>query len=299
MRFTPPTFAALPLVVLAGCGATFDYDGLRDFDAQGSGFGTALSREYKALALYEADEMYDWPDAAHFGAKALAAARGPVEPERPGNWRLPSDALGAITAAHARLTAVLDGGARTRLPDTAAVAQARYDCWLEQQEENWQTDHIARCRDAFFATLGTLESNLAQSPAGEDPSPVTPAALDAGDAEAAPRAFSMFFAFDSDSLDTEAQEIVRRIAGAVGGGGAVRVLVGGHADRAGPRAYNDSLSWRRADAVRAALIAAGIDSDRIAIWAYGETRPRIATADGIRHPENRRVEITVGPAPGT
>jgi len=59
MRPTTTVFAALPMLVLAGCGATFDYDGLRAFQAQGDGFGAVLSREYKNLALYEADDMYD------------------------------------------------------------------------------------------------------------------------------------------------------------------------------------------------------------------------------------------------
>jgi len=299
MRYFPAAAVALPVLALAGCGATFDYAGLRAMEPDGAGFGAALSREYKALALYEADAMHDWPDAAHFGTKAIAATDQLVEPENPPDWRLPSDSLDAVTAAHARLTAALAQGARTRLPDTAAVAQARYDCWLEQQEENWQVEHIARCRDAFFATLGALEANLAQFRPANDGSPVQPAALGTSDADATPRAFSMFFAFDSDDLDTEALGVVRRIAGAAGSGDAVRILVGGHADRAGAESYNESLSWRRADSVRDALIAAGIDSDRIAIRAYGENRPRVATADGMRHPENRRVEITVGPAPGT
>jgi len=126
-----------------------------------------------------------------------------------------------------------------------------------------------------------------------------PAALDAGDRETTPRAFSLFFAFDSDDLDAEARDVVARIARATSDGDAVCVFLGGHADRAGARSYNQSLSQRRADSVRDALIAAGIGSDRIAIRAYGETRPRVVTADGMRHPENRRVEITVGPAPGT
>jgi len=299
MRPTMTVFAALPMLVLAGCGATFDYDGLRAYRAQGDSFGAALSREYKDLALYEADDMYDWPDAAHFGAKALAAAHGPVDPENPADWRLPSTTVGPITAAYARLTSVLESGARSRLPLTAAVAQARYDCWLEQQEENWQIGHIARCRDAFFAMLGSLETNLAQSPTAKDASPLKPATLDTGEPETAPRAFSLFFAFDSDDLDAEARDVVARIVRVAGPGDPVRVLVGGHADRAGTRTYNQSLSQRRADSVRDALIAAGIGLDRIAIRAYGETRPRVVTADGIRHPENRRVEITVGPAPGT
>jgi hypothetical protein len=74
--------------LLAGCGATFDYDELRSSSASGEGFTPALSREYKSFALFETDEMMDWPDAAHFGEKTLVAARGTVPPpERLEDWR--------------------------------------------------------------------------------------------------------------------------------------------------------------------------------------------------------------------
>ena len=55
---------ALLVTLLAGCGATFDYEGLRRLDPAGDDFAGRLSREYKALALFEADRMYDWPDGA-------------------------------------------------------------------------------------------------------------------------------------------------------------------------------------------------------------------------------------------
>ena len=70
----------------------------------------------------------------------------------------------------------------------------------------------------------------------------------------------------------------------------------GHADRAGPDPYNRSLSLRRAEIVGQELIELGIDPGRITITAYGESRPRVTTPDGMREPRNRRVEILIGPA---
>lgn len=296
MRPTAAAVAAVPMLLLAGCGATFDYAALRAFEAPGAGFDAALSREYKALALYEADAMHDWPDAARFGAKAYAAAAGTAKPEDPRDWRLPAGTRGAIFAASARLGAALADGARVRAPAETATAQARFDCWLEQQEENWQTAHIARCREGFQAALAAVETTLARSPGAGSATPAALGGVGAGDT---PRAFTLFFAFDSAGLGDEARRVVARVAREAAAGHGVRVLVGGHADRSGTAAHNDALSWRRADAVRAALIAAGVGSERIAIRAYGETRTRVATPDGIRHPANRRVEITVGTASGT
>jgi outer membrane protein OmpA-like peptidoglycan-associated protein len=69
------------------------------------------------------------------------------------------------------------------------------------------------------------------------------------------------------------------------------VLVEGHADRSGPESYNLALSQRRAEAVAAALRARGVPGDAMSLQAFGETRPRVPTADGVREPQNRRVEI--------
>lgn len=70
-----------------------------------------------------------------------------------------------------------------------------------------------------------------------------------------------------------------------------RVMVGGHADRAGTEAYNDDLSKRRADNVAKRLIAGGVEASSVTIEAFGETQPTVPTDDGVREPANRRVEI--------
>jgi len=71
------------------------------------------------------------------------------------------------------------------------------------------------------------------------------------------------------------------------------VVVIGHTDRVGSRKRNDALSLKRAQWVRARLIAAGIPKDRIEAVGRGEREPLIPTADGVPEPENRRVEIRV------
>ena len=245
--------------------------------------------------------MYDWPDAAHFGEKAVAAAAGhAVQPERPADWRLPAARIGEITAAGARLGAVFERGARQNLPSLAARAQARFDCWLEQQEENWQTDHIARCRGGFLDALAELEGALPPLAKSPLPAAALPAAHAAPEPAKAsePVAFTVLFEFDSDTLDGEsAAAAVGAMVEAARAGRTVRVIINGHADRAGTDAYNRGLSLSRADAVRARLLARGIPADHISVNAFGESRPRVGTPDGVREPRNRRVEVTVGPAP--
>jgi OOP family OmpA-OmpF porin len=289
-------FQVLLALILAGCGSTFDYEALRRQESAGDNFTQALSREYKAFALYEADRMYDWPDAAHFGAKAMLSARGVVPiPERLADWRLPAAETGAVAAARARLMAVLDGGARHRSPATAARAQARFDCWVEQQEENWQIDDIARCRDGLHAALVELEGPGQAA----EPAPVHPVVYERGDGEgpAASQAYALFFALDRADLRGDELATVEAIAELARRGGSARIVLAGHADRAGPQSYNWTLSRRRAETVRSALVALGVNPQRILSNAYGETRPSVDTPDGIVEPRNRRVEVVVGPAP--
>ena len=76
------------------------------------------------------------------------------------------------------------------------------------------------------------------------------------------------------------------------------VTLAGHADRSGSDAYNVGLSQRRANNVRSYLAGRGVPDGSITTEAFGESRPLVDTADGVREPQNRRVEITFGPGSG-
>jgi len=58
------------------------------------------------------------------------------------------------------------------------------------------------------------------------------------------------------------------------------------------------LSQRRTDAIRANMTGKGVSDGAITSQAFGKSRPLVATADGVREPQNRRVEITFGPGSG-
>jgi len=76
-----------------------------------------------------------------------------------------------------------------------------------------------------------------------------------------------------------------------------RIEVNGYTDNSashpGPRGerYNQGLSVRRADSVKAELIRDGVPSTAIDIHGYGESHPLVATGANTREPQNRRVEI--------
>jgi OmpA-OmpF porin, OOP family len=70
-------------------------------------------------------------------------------------------------------------------------------------------------------------------------------------------------------------------------------VVVGHTDRQGSLEYNDGLSLRRAERVRAQLVRIGIAGERIGVAGRGERAPLVPTEDGVAEPRNRRVEIIV------
>lgn len=266
--------------MLVGC--TSDIEQIRGTTAgTGSAFTQALTTEYREFALFEADEMYDWPDASYFARKGLAASAGEVVlPEELANWDLPADKIDEMSAARSKLVGLLDAGGRDNAPEIAARAQAKFDCWVEQQEENHQPDHIAACRDDFFAALAELEQAMAPAPMAE------PMAM-------APDTFIVYFDFDRSNLNAAGQAVMNEVMAAIAANPGTPISVTGHADRSGPEDYNMGLSLRRADTVREALIGGGVSADQITVSGRGEEEPAVPTADGVREQANRRVEIII------
>ncbi len=103
--------------------------------------------------------------------------------------------------------------------------------------------------------------------------------------------FLVFFDWDKADLTTDAATTLDATAAMLRDCGFPQVSLDGYADRSGSDGYNQSLSIRRADAVRAYLAAHGVPQGAIAAQGFGESNPRVATADGVRELQNRRVEI--------
>jgi len=110
--------------------------------------------------------------------------------------------------------------------------------------------------------------------------------------------FMVFFDWDRDNITAQAAAILDNAAAAYQQTGQAQVMLAGHADRSGSDQYNVGLSQRRAANVRAYLAGRGIPEGVMTTEAFGESRPLVETADGVREPQNRRVEITFGPGSG-
>jgi outer membrane protein OmpA-like peptidoglycan-associated protein len=73
-----------------------------------------------------------------------------------------------------------------------------------------------------------------------------------------------------------------------------RVQIDGFTDSVGTDGYNEELSQRRADAVKAALVSRGVDPARIGTEGYGKAYPVASNNDSGGRQLNRRVEVVIG-----
>ena len=103
---------------------------------------------------------------------------------------------------------------------------------------------------------------------------------------------NVFFEFDRSRLTREAQQIVAQIANQMQSHSLSATLIG-KADLTGSDSYDLALGRRRADAVAQELARLGVARNRIAIDSAGKRQPPVKTADGVREPRNRVVEVTL------
>jgi OOP family OmpA-OmpF porin len=112
-------------------------------------------------------------------------------------------------------------------------------------------------------------------------------------AAATPPSFMVFFDWDRSNLSEQALGTIRQAAAAFKSKGNARITATGHTDTSGPESYNMALSLRRANAVKDALVREGVPAQAISVIGRGEQGLLVQTGDGVREPQNRRVEIVV------
>src|SRR5215470_2995648 len=114
------------------------------------------------------------------------------------------------------------------------------------------------------------------------PAPPPPAYGPAPAAAPAPlasqgRSFRVFFDFDKASLTRDGERVVQNAAEAYRRTGSARVEVTGYTDLSGTPQYDEALSKRRADSVRAALVARGVPAGSITESWHGKRDPLVST----------------------
>jgi len=131
-----------------------------------------------------------------------------------------------------------------------------------------------------YAFGATAPAPAAPAPAAVAPSPVS-------------RSYLVFFDWDKANLTDRARQIVSEAAANSTKVQYTRLEVNGYTDTSGTPQYNQGLSVRRAQAVAAELVKDGVPKSAIAIQGFGETHLLVPTGQGVREPQNRRVEIII------
>jgi OOP family OmpA-OmpF porin len=147
----------------------------------------------------------------------------------------------------------------------------------------------------------------APAPAAPAPAPVAKPAPDAPKKPAIVNiASTELFEFNKSTLTADARGLLdREVIGRLKDLGTIRYInVNGHADRLGTPQYNQKLSEKRADAVRAYLVAKGVDAKSVETFGFGKTLPVKACPDQKQRKDlieclspNRRVVVEIQGTP--
>lgn len=187
---------------------------------------------------------------------------------------------------------------------TAAGAQ-NIDNWKNGSNDLvWKNGTNELCwRDAFWTPATAAQScdGAIVPVAAPAPAPVAaPAPAPAPAPVPAPVAASKvtfqadaFFDFDKAVLKPEGKAKLDDLAGKIQGITLEAVITVGHTDSVGSDAYNQKLSVRRAEAVKAYLVSKGVDAKSIYTEGKGESKPVADNKSKAGRAQNRRVEIEV------
>ncbi len=165
-------------------------------------------------------------------------------------------------------------------------------CW---RDANWTPATAAPGCD------GALVAPKAAAPASVAAAPVAPAVVAPKPAVVAPvmvaekvtYAADAFFDFNKSVLKPEGKAKLDDLVGKVKGINLEVIIAVGHTDSVGGDAYNQKLSVRRSEAVKAYLVSSGIEKNRVYTEGKGEKQPVADNKTAEGRAKNRRVEIEV------
>ena len=177
---------------------------------------------------------------------------------------------------------------------TAAVAQ-NVDNWRNASGDVWKNSTGLCWRDANW-TPATAAKDCDGAVAAPAAAPAPKAAAPAPQAPAASKvtyAADAFFDFDKSVLKPAGKAKLDDLVGKVKGINLEVIIAVGHTDSVGSDAYNQKLSVRRAESVKAYLVSKGIEKNRIYTEGKGEKQPVADNKTKEGRAKNRRVEIEV------
>ena len=198
---------------------------------------------------------------------------------------------------------------------TAAGAQT-VDNWVSANGITWKNGTNELCwRNANWtpatAAVGCDGAIVAAAPVPAAPAPAAPAPAPAAAVVPAPvvpapapapvppaatkvtYAADAFFDFDKSVLKPEGKAKLDDLVGKVKGINLEVIIAVGHTDAVGTDGYNQGLSVKRSEAVKAYLVSKGIEKNRVYTEGKGEKQPVADNKTTEGRAKNRRVEIEV------
>ena len=160
-------------------------------------------------------------------------------------------------------------------------------CW---RDASWTPATAAPGCDGALAPVAQAAPAPAATPATPAPAPAAKPAVVPSKVTFAADAF---FDFDKSVLKPEGKAKLDDLVSKIQGINLEVIIAVGHTDSVGSAAYNQRLSVRRAEAVKAYLVNKGVERNRVYTEGKGETQPVATNKTAAGRAQNRRVEIEV------
>ena len=290
-------FLSLALLFLFSCSASYEKLSNDSFNPP-TNLSRHLMEAYKIKADFEAKEMHDWNSAKLYAEKALGAANGKdILPEKINYWVVPANKRLELIKGYDNLMTVYQEVVLLD-PFNLAKAISSLDCWAEQQEENWQTWDINKCRNDFLSAMHEIYGSLQKEEEISTKQKSNREIIKLDDSVSIVTKNSenkilqiIYFDFDKSKLSDVSIEEIKNFIN-TNKKTIKKFIVVGHTDTMGTKKYNKVLSLERAEAVQKVLTELGIEKNNIHILGKGEDNLRVQTADEVKHPANRRAEIS-------
>jgi flagellar motor protein MotB len=263
--------AVLAALFLSNCAEPAISD-LDKAPKEGAEFTIALAKEYSDLAKKESRIYNDVIDARHFALKGQQAAEGKiVEPEDLKDWDIHPNDKPMIEDGRHRLLFVLARGGFYIEPELMAKVQVAFDCMIEEYEEGSnlhkdQSREMGICHKLFWDRLKQAEEALFRN------GPVR----------------SVSFDYNSANIEHDGMLVVKDVVARIKKFQDRRIMLVGHTDPVGKAGHNKNLSYARAEAVKKALIAQGLQPHMIKIVVG---RGEIKNSRRELEPASRDVDI--------
>ncbi|HPU50155.1 MAG TPA: OmpA family protein [Burkholderiaceae bacterium] len=219
---------------------------------------------------------------------------------------LVASALIAVSTVASAQTADPKNSGYVISPNSQVVKSGQGLCW---RTGYWTPAHAIRgCDDDLLPKAAPAAAAAPRSPMAPPPAAAAPSAAPARPAPAPARpaaavaaptsekvtfAADAFFDFDKSVLKPEGKAKLDDLTGKLKDITLEVIIAVGHTDSVGTDAYNQRLSVKRSEAVKAYLVSKGIEANRVYTEGKGEKQPTADNKTAEGRAKNRRVEIEV------